>query len=63
MGDTLVDMENMDPLWGGRVCMGMYLCARGCAWVHRCAQVCHGLNIILRGMCMSMCKRVCLCVL
>ena len=42
--------------------MGVYLCARGCAWVHRCAQVCLGLNIIRRGMCMSMCKGVCLCV-
>lgn len=50
MGDTLVDMENTDPLWGVCVCMGV-------TCVHGYAQVCPGLNIIC--MCMSMCKGVC----
>lgn len=45
MGDTLVDVENMDPL--GVVCMDMHKCAMR-------------LNIIRMGMCMSMCKGVCL---
>ena len=57
MGDTLVDVENMDPLWG--LC-AWGLCAWACTCAHGYAQVCHGLNIIRRGMCMSMRKGVCL---
>lgn len=33
MGDTLVDMENTNPLWGVCVCIGVYLCAWICTSV------------------------------